>query len=220
MLCSTPKPPRENPNHVSLNSHHHHPRRATFRRDEPGPQFRHRRGATRIPRRRPCNRRRHGHRRRIFQRYSPAGPLHIASHSRMAIRRPESGRRPLLYLASKIWRGAAHPLAFDAAQAAATNVRKSFWIGLSTQLSNPKTAVYYGSIFAALLAAHPPLWCYFALPPAIFAGWYTVVALCFSSKRPRRSGSSEVESLIDRVAAGAVAALGLRLILTAHKVGI
>ena len=54
--------------------------------------------------------------------------------------------------------------------------RKSFWIGLSTQLSNPKTAVYYGSIFAALLPQHPPLWCYFALPPAIFAieaGWYT-----------------------------------------------
>ena len=93
---------------------------------------------------------------------------------------------------------------------------------MSTQLSNPKTAVYYGSIFAALLPQHPPLWCYFALPPAIFgieAGWYTVVALCFSSKRPREI-YLQWKAWIDRVAASAVAALGLRLILTAHKVGI
>ncbi|CAH2928392.1 MAG: L-lysine permease [uncultured Paraburkholderia sp.] len=126
----------------------------------------------------------------------------------------------LVYLASKIWRGAAIP--FDAAQSASTNPRKSFWIGLSTQLSNPKTAVYYGSIFAALLPQHPPLWCYFALPPAIFgieAGWYTVVALCFSSKRPREI-YLRWKAWIDRIAAGAVAALGLRLIVMAHKVGI
>ncbi|WP_144111692.1 LysE family translocator [Paraburkholderia sp. BCC1886] len=128
----------------------------------------------------------------------------------------------LVYLAVKIWRGAAQPLAFDAAQRAAANPRKSFWIGLSTQLSNPKTAVYYGSIFAALLPQHPPLWSYFALPPAIFAieaGWYTVVALCFSSRRPRDI-YLRGKKWIDRVAATAVAALGLRLILTAHKAGI
>lgn len=128
----------------------------------------------------------------------------------------------LVYLAVKIWRGAAQPLAFDNAQRAATNVRKSFWVGLSTQLSNPKTAVYYGSIFAALLPQHPPLWCYFTLPPAIFAieaGWYTVVAMCFSSRRPREIYLAW-KAWIDRVAASAVAALGLRLILTAHKVGL
>lgn len=128
----------------------------------------------------------------------------------------------LIYLASKIWRGAARPLAFHAAQGACANPRKSFWIGLSTQLSNPKTAVYYGSIFAALLPQHPPVWCYFALPPAIFAieaGWYTIVALCFSSKRPREV-YLRWKAWIDRVAASAVATLGLRLILTAHKVGI
>lgn len=128
----------------------------------------------------------------------------------------------LIYLAVKIWRGAAQPLAFDAAQHTAANPRRSFWIGLSTQLSNPKTAVYYGSIFAALLPQHPPLWSYFALPPAIFAieaGWYTVVALCFSSRRPRDI-YLRGKKWIDRVAATAVAALGLRLILTAHKAGI
>ena len=129
----------------------------------------------------------------------------------------------LLYLASKIWRGAAAPLALSSEHAASGgNLRRSFWIGLSTQLSNPKTAVAYGSIFAALLPQHPPLWCYFALPPLVFAieaGWYTVVALCFSSKRPREL-YLKAKTKIDRVAAGAIAALGLRLLFTAHKTGI
>ncbi|HEY1998534.1 LysE family translocator [Paraburkholderia sp.] len=129
----------------------------------------------------------------------------------------------LIYLATKIWRGAASPLAFDATQTGLNgNPRKSFWIGLSTQLSNPKTAIYYGSIFAALLPQHPPLWCYFALPPAIFtieAGWYTVVALCFSSRRPREL-YLKAKTWVDRVAASAITALGLRLIFTAHRVGL
>jgi threonine/homoserine/homoserine lactone efflux protein len=129
----------------------------------------------------------------------------------------------LIYLAAKIWRGAATPIALTESQTGQQkNYRKSFWLGLSTQLSNPKTAIWYGSIFAALLPQHPPLWCYFALPPLVFtveAGWYTVVALCFSSKRPREV-YLKAKAGIDRVAAGAVAALGLRLVLTAHKTGI
>jgi hypothetical protein len=43
--------------------------------------------------------------------------------------------------------------------------------------------------------------------------------LGFSSKRPREI-YLQWKAWIDRVAASAVAALGLRLILTAHKVGI
>jgi threonine/homoserine/homoserine lactone efflux protein len=131
----------------------------------------------------------------------------------------------LIYLASKIWRNAPAPLALNQAQDgvnANSNPRKSFWIGLSTQLSNPKTSIYYGSIFAALLPQHPPLWCYFALPPAIFAieaGWYTVVALCFSSSRPREL-YLRAKTWVDRVAASAITALGLRLIFAAHRVGL
>jgi threonine/homoserine/homoserine lactone efflux protein len=129
----------------------------------------------------------------------------------------------LIWLASKIWRGAATPLTVDtAAGAQRGRPRKSFWIGLSTQLSNPKTAVYYGSIFAALLPQHPPHWCYFALPPAIFAieaGWYTIVALCFSSRAPRE-WYLRAKAWIDRAAAGAITALGLRLIIAAHRSGL
>lgn len=134
-----------------------------------------------------------------------------------------AGGAYLVYMASKIWRGAAQPMTADVGmQARSPDARKSFWIGLSTQLSNPKTAIWYGSIFAALLPQHPPLWCYFALPPLVFAveaGWYTVVALCFSSRRPREL-YLRAKKWVDRVAAAAIAALGLRLIFAANKVGV
>lgn len=128
----------------------------------------------------------------------------------------------LIYMASKIWRGAAHPVAMDNSGAARSrSARKSFWIGLSTQLSNPKTAIWYGSIFAALLPQHPPVWCYVVLPPLVFAvefGWYSVVALCFSSRKPREI-YLRAKIGIDRIAACAIAALGLRLVFAANKAG-
>lgn len=104
----------------------------------------------------------------------------------------------------------------------AGGARKSFWTGITTQMSNPKTAIWYGSIFAALLPQHPPVWCYFVLPPLVFLvefGWYTIVALCFSSRVPREM-YLRAKAWVDRVAAVAIAALGLRLILTAPKAGL
>src|SRR5277367_3969019 len=42
----------------------------------------------------------------------------------------------LLYIASKIWRGAARPIALDDdATTTPRNIGKSFWVGLTTQLS-------------------------------------------------------------------------------------
>jgi threonine/homoserine/homoserine lactone efflux protein len=134
-----------------------------------------------------------------------------------------AGGAYLIFVASKIWRGAKQPFAMDNTLGAKSgNPRRSFWMGLTTQLSNPKTAIWYGSIFAALLPQHPPMWCYFVLPPLVFAvecGWYTVVALGFSSRGPREM-YLRAKKWIDRIAAGAIAALGLRLILTAPKAGI
>lgn len=129
----------------------------------------------------------------------------------------------LVYLASKIWRGARKPLAFDKDDPLQkANAKPAFWVGLATQLSNPKTAIVYGSVFVSLLPQHPPAWCYFALPVIVFtieAGWYTVVALCFSSQRPR-GVYLRAKAWIDRLSAGVIAALGLRLILTAGRTGL
>jgi threonine/homoserine/homoserine lactone efflux protein len=47
----------------------------------------------------------------------------------------------------------------------------------------------------------------------------TIVALCFSSKRPR-DVYLRAKKWGDRIAAGAITAVGLQLILTAPKAGI
>ena len=124
----------------------------------------------------------------------------------------------LLYLASRIWRGAKEPLAtpteMPAPQAGGV---KAFWQGLATQLSNPKTAVVYGSIFAALLPADPAPWTFAALLPVLFmieAGWYTIVALAFSSTHPRAL-YLRAKHLIDRGAGAIIGLLGVKLIYNA-----
>jgi threonine/homoserine/homoserine lactone efflux protein len=121
----------------------------------------------------------------------------------------------LIYLGIRIWRGAAEGLATEAPSGpATTSVTRNFLFGLATQLSNPKTAIFYGSIFAALLPSSPDEWLLIALPPVVFAveaGWYAVVALAFSSSRPR-SLYLRSKTWIDRTAGAVMGALGLRLV--------
>jgi len=121
----------------------------------------------------------------------------------------------LLYLASVLWRTAVHP--FDAPASAGPRprqLRRSFALALATQLSNPKTAVVYGSIFAAFLPASLPGWMAAAMLPSILlveTGWYALVALALSSGRPR-AAYLRWKKWIDRAAGSVMGALGIRLI--------
>jgi threonine/homoserine/homoserine lactone efflux protein len=126
----------------------------------------------------------------------------------------------LLYLAVGLWRGAADPIALaDRSERGRGGWLRSFRLGLATQLSNPKTAVVYGSVFAALLPADPSATIYALLLPPIFileTGWYAVVAAVFSAGRPRAVYLSS-KRWIDRVAGSVMAALGLRLIVETSR---
>jgi threonine/homoserine/homoserine lactone efflux protein len=128
----------------------------------------------------------------------------------------------LLYLAAGLWRGATRPLASPLAMPArGRGLGRSFAAGLLTQLSNPKTAVVYGSVFAALLPARPAAWMFIALPSTILiveAGWYAVVALSFSAERPRALYAAG-KRWIDRAAGAIMAALGARLLIEALRPG-
>jgi threonine/homoserine/homoserine lactone efflux protein len=126
----------------------------------------------------------------------------------------------LIYLAIGLWRGAADPVTVpNADEQRATDLGKSFSLALATQLSNPKTAVFYASIFAALLPAELPLGISAALPPLVLmveTGWYAVVAFEFSSSRPRRAYLRS-KTWIDRVAGSVLGTLGLRLVIEARR---
>ncbi len=124
----------------------------------------------------------------------------------------------LIYLAILIWRGANEPLTVNSEnEVGQSTLKKSFIIGLITQISNPKTAIVYGSIFAALLPENIPNTFYFILPPLVFlveASWYIVVSLILSSSSPRATYLRS-KSLFDRVAGGVMAGLGVKLVSSA-----
>lgn len=121
----------------------------------------------------------------------------------------------LLYLAIGLWRGATDPIVVPkAVPGARPNPGRSFVLGLATQISNPKTAVVYASVFAALLPPTLPGWMYLVLPLLIFvieAAWYAVVALAFSADRPR-AAYLRSKTWLDRLAGTVMGLLGLRLI--------
>jgi threonine/homoserine/homoserine lactone efflux protein len=126
-----------------------------------------------------------------------------------------AGGAYLIYLAVQLWRGAREPIEMQpVTSGGAGSLRKFFAVGLATQLSNPKTAIAYASIFTALLPADPPAWVASVILPTIFlieTSWYAVVAMVFSSKGPRRSYLS-AKVLIDRLAAGVLGLLGFKLL--------
>ena len=131
-----------------------------------------------------------------------------------------AGGAYLIYLGIRIWQGARTPLTTsNGEQAPAGGWCKSFAIGFATQISNPKTAIWYASIFAAFLPTPIPTWMFWVLPPLIFSiefGWYTIVALLFSATRPRALYLG-AKLWIDRFAGGVVGVLGGKLILEAVR---
>ena len=123
----------------------------------------------------------------------------------------------LVYLGIRIWRGAPEPLDVSVSDVSVTRpstALRSFALGLITQLSNPKTAIVYASIFAALLPTSAPTWLFLSLPPLVLAletSWYAVVAVVFSAQRPR-SVYLRSKTWVDRVAGAVMGALGARLL--------
>jgi threonine/homoserine/homoserine lactone efflux protein len=120
----------------------------------------------------------------------------------------------LAFMAWKLWRGASQPLDVVNNGAVPVSLRRIYLSALLTQISNPKTAVVYASIFAALLPTRPESMLFAVLPEVVFvveAGWYALVAIVFSATLPRRAYLAAKKPL-DRVAAVVLGGLGLRLV--------
>jgi threonine/homoserine/homoserine lactone efflux protein len=95
----------------------------------------------------------------------------------------------------------------------------AFWLGLTTQLSNPKAAIVYASVFAAFLPASFSLGFAAAVLAAVFvveSAWYALVAFLFSSPGPQRVYLS-YKSWVDRAAGAVMFGLGLKLVTSAAK---
>lgn len=121
----------------------------------------------------------------------------------------------LAYLGLQIWRGAERHLDFPCAgmsqdRAVGWNY---FSLGLVTQVSNPKTAIVYASVFAAFLPATPSIEYGIALVSLAFSidtGWYAIVATILSAKAPRAT-YLYYKKWADRSAGSILGVLGLKL---------
>jgi threonine/homoserine/homoserine lactone efflux protein len=119
----------------------------------------------------------------------------------------------LLWIAIQIFRHAASPIDMSEGNGAAAR-RNPFLRGFLTQISNPKVAVFFGSIFVAMLPQDVPGWMMLALIAIVTANeiiWYTLVALCFGST-PVRRFYLRAKAWIDRVTGLFLGALSLRIL--------
>ena len=85
--------------------------------------------------------------------------------------------------------------------------------GLLTTLSNPKSAVFWTSVFVLVVPAHAPVWFYVAVVALIVVqsfAWYAFVALVLSTDFSRRHYQRFAQWL-DRLAGVIMIGLGLRL---------
>ncbi len=127
----------------------------------------------------------------------------------------------LAYLGLRIWIGAKKSLSSNPTEPTSntSNTFQSFALGLTTQISNPKTAVVYASVFAAFLPAESSLLFSFSVAGLVFmieTVWYTLVALILSSNVPRQL-YLHYKAWIDRVAGGMMMALGFKLAASARQ---
>jgi len=91
----------------------------------------------------------------------------------------------------------------------------AFRLGLLTSVSNPKSAILVGSLFAAALPPDAPLatgLLAVAEMVAISVGWYGLVVLLLPT-RPAAAAYRRLRRAIDRVAGAIFIAFGARLIL-------
>jgi threonine/homoserine/homoserine lactone efflux protein len=125
----------------------------------------------------------------------------------------------LCYLGYRIFSGAKESLHFDGSETGQhASLHRSFLLGLTTQLSNPKTAIVYASVFAALLPSAFSVAfavCLLCVVFAFEAGWYAIVAVLLSSFGPRRA-YLRCKTWVDRAVGAVMMGLGLKLITSAH----
>lgn len=118
----------------------------------------------------------------------------------------------LLYIATRLWRSQAS--AAQQGQAQDLPAWRAFRLGLLTNLSNPKSALFFGSVFSASLPAEPGalvLAGAVALIVCNALAWHLGLAYVFSRRRVQASYAAQ-RGIVGRLAGAALGALGLGLL--------
>jgi threonine/homoserine/homoserine lactone efflux protein len=121
-----------------------------------------------------------------------------------------AGAAYLIHVAVRMWRAPSRP----AAQPGRLSRRRALLAGLLTNLSNPKAALFFGSIFTAVLPGRPGgalLIASIALVLANAMAWHLFLALFFSRRRVQVALAAR-RVAFSRVAGAMVGAYGVSLL--------
>jgi threonine/homoserine/homoserine lactone efflux protein len=122
----------------------------------------------------------------------------------------------LIWIGVQGWRHARDPLPPATPGALPRSSRSALRLALVSQAGNPKTALFFGAVFAALVPADPSPMLMAGLLAMVLATetlWFSLVALTFS-RPPVRRAYARMKAGLDRAFGAAMMALGLRLSLT------
>lgn len=120
----------------------------------------------------------------------------------------------LVWFAFALWRAKAEPMS-DAPPPAAW--RTAFWQGLAICLTNPKSVLFFASIFSAYVAPGTPAWVHGAAVVVVTLTcfvWQVSLALAFSAVRAAQA-YARAQKPLDRGAAALMGAFGASLLWTA-----
>lgn len=127
-----------------------------------------------------------------------------------------AGALYLLYIASRLWRSTSSP---TAAAAPPMGGWRAYRLGLLTNLSNPKSALFFGSVFSTALPAQPGSGMLAAAVLLIVcnaAAWHLGLAYVFSRRRVQASYAAQ-RGWIGRVAGATLGALGIGLLVASLR---
>lgn len=122
----------------------------------------------------------------------------------------------LIYLGLRSWRRAGMLLAAPAQVRTPPSGWRAFRVGFTTNLTNPQSVVFFGSIFAALLPAGSPVWLRAAAVGVVVFNalwWHLTLALAFSTRRVQGVYGA-LKRPLDYLLGGVLVLLGARLVLS------
>ena len=122
----------------------------------------------------------------------------------------------LCYLAWRFWQSAGQAIIQDdVTEQGGNGLLAAYFSGLFTQLSNPKTAIVLGGIFAAFLPREIPPYSHTILASITFlvdVVWYSFVVFALST-RQAKSVYFRFKKPIGRMASGVMGLIGIKLAL-------
>jgi RhtB (resistance to homoserine/threonine) family protein len=119
----------------------------------------------------------------------------------------------LVWFAIAIWRSS--PEQADAPAAPAPLGRwAAFWRGFAINMTNPKSILFFASIFSAYVGPNTPVWAHFAaigICVATCLGWQIAMAWLFSTRRAADT-YARAQRPLDRAAGALMGAFGISLL--------